>query len=161
MMPLGVVFASRRVNAAGMLPSPNNRLPVPKVLAHLLAHYLAKGLVKQRNRPPAGRTTTACVLLRPAGTLHNAIQCDECQNDNFSHVLLLFCFFMYQIVIVCHVQRAMSCTKTTSAQAGFSEGSGRVFARYSASASASDAAGQNSLPAQPYLEWKHLPAGGR
>src|SRR5260221_347919 len=42
----------------------------------------------------------------------------------------------------------MSCTKTTSAQAGFSEGSRQVFARYSASASASGAAGRNKPPAQ-------------
>lgn len=60
MTPSSDVFASRKVNAAGIVPSANKRLPTPREAAR-------------------GN------LLRVVRSLHNAIKCEEREDDAFSH----------------------------------------------------------------------------
>src|SRR5579871_6622457 len=53
--------------------------------AHLLAHDLTEKIVKIGNYPAAIGEASAWVFCRPAGSLHDAIHRDKCQDDYFSH----------------------------------------------------------------------------
>src|SRR6266516_3471056 len=60
----------------------------------LLIQDLAQKFIKIGNLPSAVGKSTAGILLRPAGNLHNAIDCDKGQDNQFSHGCLFLLLFV-------------------------------------------------------------------
>src|SRR5712691_5867212 len=65
-----------------------------KGFAPLLIQDLAQKFIKIGSLPSAAGKSAAGVLLRPAGSLHNAIDCDKGQDHQFSHGCLFLLLFV-------------------------------------------------------------------
>src|SRR4029079_3155391 len=60
-----------------------------KRLTHGFSHPLSHRFVPVPERPTAVLESTRGVLLRAAGSLHHAVERDECRNHELAHLILL------------------------------------------------------------------------
>src|SRR5439155_15851788 len=65
-----------------------------KGFAPFLIQDLAQNFIRIGSLPAAVGKSAAGVLLRPAGSLHNAIECDKGQDNQFSHGCLFLLLFV-------------------------------------------------------------------